>query len=191
MIKPIQSAGLFALLALLAACGNVSLSAAEGGSATVPDDETVSVARPMTNDSLGALLKELDPGVSGQIGNWVVTFQDISAQILTDETADRMRVMIPIADAGELEADALYRMLQANFESALDARYAIANDLVWVTYIHPLSPLTETELVLALAQTYNAAATYGSSYSGGLFHFGGGDHRSEIFNDILDRGTQL
>ena len=145
----------------------------------------------MDNESLGALLKELDPGVSGRSGNWVVTFKDTSAQILTDQRADRMRIMIPIADASELEADVLYRMLQANYESALDARYAIAQGLVWVAYIHPLSPLTETELVLALAQTYNAAETYGSSYSGGLFQFGGGDNRSEIFDDILDRGTQL
>ena len=99
--------------------------------------------------------------------------------------------MIPIADANELEEEVLYRMLQANFESALDARYAIAQGLVWVAYIHPLSSVTETDLVLALAQTYNAAATFGTSYSGGLFQFGGGDNRSEIFDDILERGTRL
>lgn len=147
--------------------------------------------RLMDNQKLGALLKELDPKVSGREGNWVITFKETSAQVVTDERADRMRVMIPIADASELEVAVLYRLLQANYESALDARYAIAQGLVWVAYIHPLSPLTESELVLALAQTYNAAATYGSSYSGGLFQFGGGDNRSEIFNDILDRGTQL
>lgn len=175
------------IVTLLAMLSTSALSAAE----VVPEPEPDRAARPMTNESLGALLKRLDPGVSGQPGNWVVTFQDTSAQVLTDERADRMRVMIPIADASELEVDALYRMLQANFESALDARYAIAQGLVWVTFIHPLSALTENELVLALAQTYNAAATYGSSYSGGLFQFGGGDNRSEIFDNILDRGTKL
>jgi len=99
--------------------------------------------------------------------------------------------MIPIADASDLKTDVLYRMLQANYESALDARYAIAQGLVWVVYIHPLSPLTEGELLLSLAQTYNAADTYGTSYSGGLFQFGGGDNRSEVFDDILKRGTDL
>jgi len=121
----------------------------------------------------------------------VITFRDTSAQVLTDEQADRMRIMIPIADAGDLEADVLYRMLQANYESALDARYAIAQGLVWSVFIHPLSPLTENQLLLSLAQTYNAAETYGTSFSGGLFQFGGGDNRGEAFDDILKRGTDL
>ena len=145
----------------------------------------------MDNARLDFLLKSLDPETSGRPGNWVVTFRDISAQVLTDERADRMRIMIPIADASDLEKDQLYRMLQANYESALDARYAIAQGLVWVAFIHPLSPLTEGELLLALAQTYNAAETYGSSFSGGLFQFGGGDNRSEIFDEILEKGTPL
>ena len=145
----------------------------------------------MTNARLGFLLKSLDPEISGRPGNWVVTFRDISAQVLTDERADRMRIMIPIAVASDLDKDQLYRMLQANYESALDARYAIAQGLVWVAFIHPLSPLTEGELLLALAQTYNAAETYGSSFSGGLFQFGGGDNRSEIFDEILEKGTPL
>ena len=145
----------------------------------------------MTNARLGQLLKSLDPKTSGGPGNWVITFRETSAQVVTDENADRMRIMIPIADASDLEVDVLYRMLQANFESALDARYAIAQGLVWVAYIHPLSPLTEGELLLALAQTYNAAETFGTSYSGGLFQFGGGDNRGKAFDDILERGTQL
>ena len=145
----------------------------------------------MDNARLGELLQALDPTMSGREGNWVITFKETSAQVLTDERADRMRIMIPIADASDLEADVLYRMLQANYESALDARYAIAQGLVWVAYIHPLSPLTERQLLLALAQTYNAAETYGTSYSGGLFQFGGGDNRSETFDDILKRGTDL
>ncbi len=173
----------------LFACLAVSAADSQPDAEGLPSDE-IRTQR-MDNASLGTLLKELDPGVSGRAGNWVVTFKDTSAQILTDQRADRMRIMIPIADASDLEAEVLYRMLQANYESALDARYAIAQGLVWVAYIHPLSPLTETELVLALAQTYNAAETYGSSFSGGLFQFGGGDNRSEIFDDILDRGTQL
>lgn len=157
-----------------------------------PSAEAESDARVlMDNARLGGLLKLLDPELSGQPGNWVITFQETSAQVLTDERADRMRIMIPIADAKELEADVLYRLLQANYESALDARYAIAQGLVWVAYIHPLSPLTEGELLLALAQTYNAASTFGGSYSGGLFQFGGGDNRSEVFDDILQRGTDL
>jgi len=158
------------------------------GAGETPEE---SVRLPMNNARLGALLQTLDPELSGRSGNWVVTFKETSAQVLTDERADRMRIMIPIADASDLETDQLYRMLQANYESALDARYAIAQGLVWSVYIHPLSTLTEGELLLSLAQTYNAAETYGTSFSGGLFQFGGGDNRGKIFDDILERGTDL
>jgi len=175
-------------LVLLSGCAN-GVDAAEEQSESPASVQSVRQA--MDNARLGSLLQSLDPSLSGRPGNWVITFRDTSAQVLTDEQADRMRIMIPIADAGDLEADVLYRMLQANYESALDARYAIAQGLVWSVFIHPLSPLTENQLLLSLAQTYNAAETYGTSFSGGLFQFGGGDNRGEAFDDILKRGTDL
>jgi len=167
------------------------LIAGHSASAAAADEQPAPARQSMDNARLGDLLEALDPNLGGREGNWVITFRETSAQVLTDERADRMRIMIPIADASDLEAEELYRMLQANYESALDARYAIAQGLVWVAYIHPLSPLTEGQLLLALAQTYNAAETYGTSYSGGLFQFGGGDNRGEAFDDILKRGTDL
>jgi len=173
---------------LLSGCATGVDAAEERGESS---DNAFSARQPMNNERLGALLQSLDPNLSGRPGNWVITFRDTSAQVLTAPEADRMRIMIPIADANDLDADVLYRMLQANYESALDARYAIAKGLVWSVFIHPLSPLTENQLLLSLAQTYNAAETYGTSFSGGLFQFGGGDNRGESFDDILKRGTDL
>lgn len=173
--------------------GEIESKAQTDAQADVETDaeEHQATPAPMDNARLGALLLQLDPKLGGGAGNWMLTFDDVSAQVLTDQAADRMRIMIPITDAKSLEAEVLYRILQANFESALDARYAIAQGLVWATFIHPLSPLSEGELVLALAQTFNAAATFGTSYSGGLFQFGGGDNRNEIFDSIIERGTPL
>ena len=147
--------------------------------------------RPMTIETLAVLLKRLDPELIGDTGNWFMTFENLTAQIITDKTADRMRIMIPIVQADSLDHATLYRLLQANFESALDARYAVAQGLVWSAYIHPLSTLTPQELVLAIAQTFNVATTYGSAYSSGLFQFGGGDNRGEAFDEIIERGTFL
>ena len=73
----------------------------------------------------------------------------------------------------------LMRALQANFDSALDARYAVANELVWATYIHPLSPLLEGQFLSAVAQTYTAAETFGTTYTSGAFTYGGGDSAEE------------
>jgi hypothetical protein len=180
------------LLLGLGGCSG-AISAAQGSEgAPNPKPELGAGAEQMTNARMGALLQELDPDISGQPGNWVISFEGASAQVVTDANANRMRIMIPVGDASSLGKDKLYRMLQANFESALDARYAVANDLVWATFIHPLAPLTANELRLAVAQTFNAAATYETSYSSGLFQFGGGDHsRDKVFDEILRRGTPL
>lgn len=140
---------------------------------------------PMDNQRLAELLQQVDPEVSGDPGNWTLTVQDIPAYVITDEAADRMRILVPITNAADLDQAMLYRILQANFESALDARYAIAQDVVWSAFIHPLSPLTEDQLVSALAQTYNAALTFGESYSSGVFHFEGGDNRQDIYDEIM------
>ena len=77
------------------------------------------------------------------------------------------------------------RMLQANYDAVLDARYAIANDIVWSTFIHPLTSLTEDDFISALAQTVTAAETFGTSYTSGAVVFGGGDS-SGIHEDLLE-----
>lgn len=55
----------------------------------------------------------------------------------------------------------LLRLLQANFDSALDARYAVARGILWAVYIHPLSALTDREFLPGLGQTVNIVRTYG------------------------------
>jgi len=92
-----------------------------------------------------------------------------------DIGADRMRIVIPIEQTDELEDGELLRLMQANFDSALDARYAIARGLVWGTYIHPLSTLTDEEFLVGLGQTANVVLTFGDSYSSGMFMFNSGD----------------
>lgn len=163
---------------------------------TPQDPETGSVTEangaarePMTNRRLGQLLETLDPNLKGEPGNWVLTIQDVNAFVITDSNADRMRILIPITDATDLSQEQLVRIMQANFESALDARYAIAQDTLWSAYIHPLSPLTSTQLISAIAQTYNAAATFGESYSSGMFMYGGGDNRDDVYDEIIERGS--
>ncbi|MEO0975570.1 MAG: hypothetical protein AAFX85_20965, partial [Pseudomonadota bacterium] len=78
----------------------------------------------------------------------------------------------------DVSPELLRRLMQANFDTALDARYAIARNTVWATFIHPLSPLSEEELLSALAQTISIARSYGSTYSSGVWAFGGGDATS-------------
>lgn len=145
----------------------------------------------MTNERMGAFLLAIDPELAGSAGNWQLKVRELPVYVITDAKADRMRIMIPVAPAADLDADELYRLMQANFESALDARYAIADKLIWSAYIHPLSPLDGDQLASALAQTYNVAATFGDEYSSGLFSFGGGDNAREVFEEIYEKGLSL
>ncbi|MEP5031736.1 MAG: hypothetical protein ABJR02_13785, partial [Marinomonas sp.] len=114
--------------------------------------------------------------------------------IVADGAADRMRAMVPIASADGLSAQDLLRVMQANFDTALDARYAIANGRLWGVYIHPLSPLQKDQLISALVQTVNVARSYGQTYSGGAQVFGGGDSNGiyqELFEDLKKKGEAL
>ena len=88
----------------------------------------------------------------------------------------------------ELSKEQLYRLMQANFESALDARYAVARGLVWSTFIHPLGPMSEEQIWSALAQTITLAATYGSGFTSGALRFGGGDGAGDdIYDGVLEQ----
>ncbi|MEM9879185.1 MAG: hypothetical protein AAF862_07890, partial [Pseudomonadota bacterium] len=82
------------------------------------------------------------------------------------------------------------RMLQANFDTALDARYAIARGLIWGTFIHPLSSLTDEDFLSGLGQTVNIATTFGTTFQSGALSFGGGDSQEalkELLKELLDK----
>ena len=132
----------------------------------------------MNNQELDRLIRQID-GIEGEIegqpGFWRFVFQGYQIYIITDERADRMRIMAPVAAAAEMEKEALYRVLQANFDTALDSRYAIAQDALWSAFIHPLAALDAAAFYAGFAQTVTLAATYGTTYSSSGLQFGGGD----------------
>ncbi len=142
--------------------------AAIGSPSTMPADPK------MTTDRLDAIIRRLDDHAERSGITWTITIGDRPLLLITDEHADRIRIMAPVADAGTVAPDALLRMLQANFDTALDARYAVARDQVWSAFIHPLGGLTEDELLSAISQVVILAATYGTSYSSSAFVFQGG-----------------
>jgi hypothetical protein len=113
-----------------------------------------------------------DNGASFRVG-------DAAVMLVYDIAADRMRLVSPVADADDVDADRLLRLMQANFDSALDARYAVAHGVLWSVFIHPLSSLTADEFGSGLGQTVNLVVNYGSSYASGALIFGGGDSADE------------
>ncbi|MEL6914036.1 MAG: hypothetical protein AAFP13_06010 [Pseudomonadota bacterium] len=146
---------------------------------------------PMTPGRVAQIAEALDPDVTLRGNGLELTIADVPVLIIMDPTADRMRAMVPIRDAAGMSSEELSRVMQANFDTALDARYAIAQGRLWAVFIHPLSPLERDQLISGLGQTVNIALTYGATYSGGAMSFGGGDSGALLLQELLERGQEL
>jgi len=144
------------------------------------------VNKPMTNERLDQIIRHLVKDVEGRLGFWSFAIDNVQVQVVTDAKANRMRIMSPIVKSSELKEEQLYRLMQANFDTALDARYAIAKGILWSTYIHPLAELTTEQFTVSLGQTVNSVVTYGSTFSSGLLSFGGGDSQSILRHRLIE-----
>lgn len=143
-------------------------------------------AGPMTPDRMEELIERIDENFENIGSGWTFTVEDIQVQLIYDLNADRMRLITPVDQAANLDQEALQRLMQANFDSALDARYAIGRGVVWSTFIHPLGALEDEEFLSAIGQTVNLAVTYGSTYSSGALVFGGGDSQERMLRELID-----
>lgn len=181
MRQILKSTFLVMALAGLAACAEAANpSGSDAASAEAPEPTK------MTAKAMADLVKSFDAEAKVQGSVISFTLQERDVVIVFDEKSDRMRALTPIAPAGLLNEAVLLRMAQANYDSALDARYAVADDLIWSVYIHPLSSLEQEELISAIAQVVTAAETFGLTYTSGAMVFGGGDS-SEIHNNLIKK----
>jgi hypothetical protein len=147
----------------------------------------------MTAARLGQLIVNVDENAELNGTSWFFEVAGLETIVVYDVAADRMRIVIRIGAIDELDKEELIRMMQANFDSALDARYAIAQGMLWGTFIHPLSTLTDEEFLAGLGQTANVVMSYGSTYSSGLFIFGSGDsaeiERQRLIEELKNTQT--
>ena len=128
--------------------------------------------KPMSNRKLSRLLGKMAGQVEGQEGAWNINYRGIPMAIFTSPPHDRMRIVSPIPNGQVIQPSKMTILLKANFDRALDARYALYQGRLWSVYLHPLSSLTEDELKAALDQVANLVKTYGSTYSSGHLQFG-------------------
>jgi len=118
----------------------------------------------------------------------------VQVLVVTDARADRMRALTPVARSADVTPEQMTRMMQANFDSALDARYAIANEVLWSAYIHPLSPLQKDQLISGIGQVVNLAQSFGTLYSSGGLLYGGGDSgalQRALIDELLKKGEEI
>ena len=172
---------------------SVSLQACAQPDEDGSNDLYANATQPMTAVRMGELILRIDENAIQDGASWYFDISGLDAILVFDIDADRMRVVIPIEGTEDLSKDELLRLMQANFDSALDARYAIAHGQLWGAFIHPLSSLTDAEFLLGIGQAANVVASFGSSYSSGMFIFGGGDsgeiERKRFLEELRKQST--
>ena len=148
----------------------------------------------MTIERMTAIVKAIDPAAELGGSGFSLTIDDVPLVIIADLEANRMRAMVPIRSAEGMTFDEMQRLMQANFDSALDARYAIAQGRLWGVFLHPFRELERDQLISGIAQTVNVAKSYGTLYSSGAGQFGGGDSgrlQRQLIEELLDRGQDI
>lgn len=129
----------------------------------------------MNLEELAAVIEREGEDVEGGDGAWEFSHDGVRMACLTDLHFDRMRVIAPIVHVEDLEDDQRDAMLEANFHTALDARYAFSGGVVYSAFIHPLSPLSEDQMQAAIFQVAALVRSFGADYSSGMLMFGPGD----------------
>jgi hypothetical protein len=103
---------------------------------------------------------------------WFMQAGNTPILIQTQEDANRMRIVGFIEDDILLDKAELVRLLEANYHTALDVRYAITDNRLVAAFIHPLAELTSTQFILGFHQVVSCAEICGREYSGGTMVFG-------------------
>ena len=134
----------------------------------------------MDHDQLDALIQEHADQVHEALpGRWQFDYFGRVLIVLADQSATRMRIITPVVEVTELDAEAVVTCLSANFDRALDARYAISGEYLWSAFIHPLQELQESQVVDALMQVATLAVTYGTNFSSSGLVFGAAADQDE------------
>jgi CelD/BcsL family acetyltransferase involved in cellulose biosynthesis len=126
----------------------------------------------MSLSAMDQLIRQVDPKAQRDGGSWTLQIQNVPLTVVTDERADRMRILCPVARTNEVTEIQYLRAMEANFHTALDARYATSHGILFSVFIHRLSTLDAQDFLSGAEQVAHLAAGFGTSYSSGVMRFG-------------------
>jgi hypothetical protein len=119
----------------------------------------------MTTNAIGKILDSYLAEVEGQPGFWRGLRDEVPVYVFSDESHDRMRVMAPVGELKEVEGRVLQVLLQANYDRALDARYALRGLEVWSVAVHPLATLAPDDFASLIEQVVRLVKNTGTTYA--------------------------
>lgn len=126
----------------------------------------------MTQEQLENLIRSACSQVGGDPGALEFEFEEVAMACLSDITFDRMRLIAPIVEVQDLDSEDLLLVLEANFHTALDARYASSEGTLYAAFLHPLGSLAEPDAYSALQQVASLVKSFGTTFSSGHLVFG-------------------
>lgn len=133
----------------------------------------------MNIEKIGEIFKSVADSIQGGKGQWQFQIKKVVFMCVTDTKYNRMRIISPIAEAKQIDEKLKSAALVANFHSALDVKYAIADDILWSVFIHPLKELSEAQVKDAIKQVYSANVTFGTTFSSTDLVFPGNQKKEE------------
>jgi hypothetical protein len=140
----------------------------------VQTDQAQPAEGPTDYAALDRFIREYTEQVDGGNGRWAFEIGGVTVMVLADQAADRMRLMTPVAEVVDFEDGEYQRLMEANYDRALDARYAISDGVLWSAFIHPMSSLSHEEFDDGLEQVVNLADNFGTSYASSDMQFAPG-----------------
>ena len=123
---------------------------------------------PLNTAQLDALLRRSLPDVRGESGRWAARIdEDIEIYVDADDTSDRLRIMVPVAHADRSDVDLLWVLLIANYDRAVDAKYAVYEHLIWSTWSRRLSWSGAVDVECAIDDVVRLARNTGTTFATG------------------------
>lgn len=171
-LRPLAAALVILSLSCAKHGENVRQEGSSGGEASAPS--AVDLEQRMDLESMDRVLRSIATKIEREGGLWALEYLGTPVLIVTDARANRMRVVSPVAEASQVTDEQWAAMHVANFHTALDARYAVSNGVLYSVFLHPLGSLTDAELRSAVSQVVVLSKTFGTTYSSAEIAFGGG-----------------
>jgi len=126
----------------------------------------------MTHGTLARLLERVLEDMEGSDGFWHGQRNEVTVYVVSDLEHDRMRIMAPIGELRVTDASFLSILLQANFDRALDAKYALRKKELWSVFMHPLSTIVPDDLGTFVDQVVQLVKNTGTTYASSDLIFG-------------------
>lgn len=107
----------------------------------------------MTPDAIANILTQTFGPAVQQIDacSWQIETPDFRLLVLLSEDQSWLRALIPIASAADAEPF-LSQLLEANFDSTQEARYALSQGALWGVFQHSAAGLSQEDFSAALQQ---------------------------------------